>query len=85
MGNHIAHRGLSLSEHTYRVTELVGSSKESIEDAINGAIGRANQTLKGLDWFRVKEISGTVTDGKVGYYQVTIGLGFRVMDAEDLK
>lgn len=74
-----------MSEHTYRVTELVGSSKESVEDAINGAIGRASETLQGLDWFQVKEIRGTVSDGKVGYYQVTIGLGFRVMDHADLK
>lgn len=73
-----------MSDHVYRITELVGSSSESIEDAVRGAIGRASQTLKGLDWFQVKEVRGTVSDGKVGVFQVTIGLGFRVLDAADL-
>jgi len=71
-------------DHTYKLVELVGSSKESIEDAISGAIGRASETLKNVDWFEVREIRGTVSEGKVGWYQVRMGVGFRVLEPGDL-
>ena len=73
-----------MSEHVYKVVELVGSSKESIEDAISGAIGRASETLRNLDWFEVKEIRGTIQDGKPGWYQVKLGVGFRVLEPSDI-
>ncbi len=73
-----------MPEHTYKVIELVGSSHEGVEQAIGNALARASQTLKGLDWFEVKDIRGQVKDGKVEYYQVKIGLGFRVLDQHDL-
>lgn len=73
------------SENTYKVIELVGSSPEGIEKAIENAIGRANQTLQNLDWFEVKEIRGAIQDGKVGWYQVKLGLGFRVLDETELE
>jgi dodecin len=73
------------SEHTYKVIELVGSSPESVEKAIENAIGRASQTLQGLDWFEVKEIRGYIKEDKVGWYQVKLGLGFRVLEPEELS
>jgi dodecin len=73
-----------MSDHVYKKVELVGSSKESIQDAIDGAIARASQTLRNLDWFEVKEIRGNLEGGKVGWYQVTVVVGFRVVDAADM-
>jgi dodecin len=73
------------SEHTYKVIELVGSSADGVEKAIENAISRASQTLEHLDWFEVKEIRGYVQEGQVGWYQVKLGLGFRVLDSDELK
>ena len=73
-----------MTDHTYKVVELVGSSSEGLQPAIESAIARAGQTLKGLDWFEVKEIRGQIQDGAVGWYQVKLGIGFRVMDSADL-
>jgi flavin-binding protein dodecin len=65
-------------DHVYRKTDLVGSSKESVTDAINTAIGRAAKTLRHIEWFEVSEIRGRVQDGKVAQYQVSLRVGFRV-------
>ena len=73
------------SENTYKVIELVGTSPEGVEKAIENAIGRASQTLQGLDWFEVKEIRGYIKEGQVSWYQVKIGLGYRVLDPEELS
>jgi len=67
-----------MSEHVYKKTEIVGSSKKSIEDAIETAIERASKTLKNVDWFEVVETRGHVVDGKVGHYQVVLKVGFRL-------
>jgi flavin-binding protein dodecin len=67
-----------VSEHTYRVVEVVGSSKESIEDAVQGAISRVAATTRHLDWFEVTEIRGHIQDGEVGHFQVGIKVGFRI-------
>ena len=72
------------SNHTYKVIELVGSSPQGLQQAIESAVSRAAETLKNLDWFEVKEIRGNISDGKVGWYQVKLGIGFRVLDAADL-
>jgi flavin-binding protein dodecin len=74
--------GLTVSEdHVYRVTEIVGSSHDSIEDAIQNAINRARATLRNLDWFVVTETRGwLLEDGSIGHYQVTLKLGFRLDD-----
>lgn len=69
-----------MSDHVYKKTEIVGSSKTSIEDAINKAIARANATLKHLDWFEVVETRGHIQDGKVAHYQVTLKVGFRLAE-----
>ena len=70
--------------NTYKVIELVGTSPEGVEQAIENAISRAGQTISGLDWFEVKEIRGHLQDGKVAWYQVKLGIGFRVLDPADL-
>jgi flavin-binding protein dodecin len=69
-------------DHTYRVTEIVGSSTESIDQAIRNAIARANETLRNLDWFEVTETRGHIENGQVGHFQVTMKVGFRLDAAE---
>jgi flavin-binding protein dodecin len=68
---------------TYRVTEVVGTSSEGVDDAIKGAIGRAARTLRGLDWFEVTEIRGHIVDGQLGHVQVGLKVGFRLENPED--
>ena len=65
-------------DHTYRVTELVGSSSESVEHAIRNAVGRASTTLRRLDWFEVTEIRGHIVDGEVAHFQVGLKVGFQL-------
>ena len=72
-----------MSDHTYRVTEIVGSSPDSIEQAITNGVERAGRTIRHLDWFEVTEIRGHFTDGAIGHYQVTMKIGFRVEDGDD--
>ena len=64
--------------HTYRVTEVVGTSPDGVDDAIRGAISRAADTLHGLDWFEVTEIRGHIVDGEIGHVQVGLKVGFRL-------
>jgi flavin-binding protein dodecin len=66
----------STDDHIYRVIELVGTSEDSIEDAIASAIGRADKTLRNLRWFEVLRTSGHIVDGAVRHYQVTLKVGF---------
>ena len=65
-----------MSNHVYKLLELTGSSTVSIEDAVSGAIGKANETLRNIHWFEVTETRGHVTDGKVAHWQVTLKVGF---------
>jgi flavin-binding protein dodecin len=65
-----------MSNHVYKIVEIVGSSETSIEDAIQTAINRASTTLNNLRWFEVVQTRGHIEDGKVQYYQVTIKAGF---------
>lgn len=69
-----------MSDHTYRLTEIVGTSTESVEKAISNGLERAAQTLHNLDWFEVKELRGNLVDGQVDHYQVTMKVGFRLDD-----
>ncbi|HWO73792.1 MAG TPA: dodecin [Dehalococcoidia bacterium] len=71
--------------HTYKVIELVGTSEVGVDDAIRGAVDKASQTLKGLDWFEVQQVRGQIVDGRVAWYQVDMKIGFRVMSEEELK
>ena len=69
-----------MSDHVYKKIELTGSSKISVEDAIQNAITVASKSLQHLDWFEVQEVRGDISDGQVGYYQVTLKVGFRLND-----
>jgi flavin-binding protein dodecin len=69
-----------MPDHTYRVTEIVGTSPESIQQAVRNGIARAAQTLRHLDWFEVTEVRGQVDEGQVAYFQVTMKVGFRLED-----
>lgn len=69
-----------MSNHVYKVVELVGSSDESVTKAIDSAIGKAAATLRHLGWFEVVQVRGQVADGKVAQYQVTMKAGFRLED-----
>jgi flavin-binding protein dodecin len=65
-----------MSDHVYKHIELTGSSKTSIEDAVQTAIAKAALTVHGLQWFEVLETRGHIADGKVAHWQVTIKVGF---------
>ena len=67
-----------MSDHVYRLSEIVGSSTTSVEDAIRTAVHKASQTVRGIEWFQTQEIRGQVVDGDVRYFQVTMKVGFRV-------
>lgn len=67
-----------MSDHVYKIVELVGSSATSIEDAIQTAIARAASTIDNIRWFEVTDTRGHVEGGKVSHYQVTIKIGFTV-------
>jgi flavin-binding protein dodecin len=69
-----------MSDHTYRVTEIVGSSSDGVDQAIRSGIQRAAQTLRNLDWFEVIQIRGHLEDGDVAHVQVTMKVGFRLED-----
>jgi flavin-binding protein dodecin len=70
-----------MSANVYGVTEIVGTSPDGVDAAIEVGIARASTTLRGLDWFEVTEVRGHIHDGRVGHYQVSMKVGFR-MDAE---
>jgi dodecin len=66
---------------TYRVTEIVGTSTDGVDAAVDNGIARAAETLRHLDWFEVTEIRGQIVDGAVQHWQVGIKVGFRLEDA----
>jgi flavin-binding protein dodecin len=74
---------MEMPDHTYKVIDLVGTSPDGIDQAIRNAIERANQTVRGLDWFQVTEIRGHIENGSVGHFQVSIKVGFQIMDGTD--
>jgi dodecin len=69
-----------MSDHVYRVTEIVGSSSTGSDDAIRNALERAKQTLRNLEWFEVVNTRGHIENGAIGHFQVTIKVGFRLDD-----
>ena len=69
-----------MSEHIYKIIDLVGSSPSSIENAIENALARAHKKIHNMDWFQVAETRGHIVDGKVGHYQVVLKVGFRLDD-----
>ncbi len=70
-----------MSNHVYRVTEIVGTSPDGVDAAIKTGLDRAAATLRNVDWFEVTQIRGYVTDGSVDHYQVGLKVGFRIEDA----
>ncbi len=73
-----------MSEHTYRVIEVVGTSESGVDAAIANAVDRASRTIRRLDWFEVQQIRGHIVDGGVSHTQVTLKLGFRLDDDDPI-
>ena len=71
-----------MSEHIYRLAEIVGTSPHGVDDAIRNAVSRASRTLRNIDWFEMTEIRGHLADGQVADWQVTVKIGFRLDDGE---
>jgi flavin-binding protein dodecin len=69
-----------MANHVYGISEVVGSSPDGVEAAVNNAVAKAAQTVRHLDWFEVGDIRGQLVDGAVAHWQVTVKLGFRIED-----
>ncbi|SEO56574.1 dodecin [Trujillonella endophytica] len=69
-----------MTNHVYRLTEIVGSSPTSVDDAIRTGVRKAAETVRNIEWFEVQEIRGQVADGEVAHVQVAMKVGFRVED-----
>jgi flavin-binding protein dodecin len=72
-----------VSDHIYKIIQLVGTSPNSVEDAVQSAVERASKKLKNLRWFEVIETRGQIENGKVSHYQVTLNVGFTLDDTID--
>ncbi|MFP8945034.1 dodecin [Streptomyces fenghuangensis] len=67
-----------MTDHVYRVTEIVGTSHEGVDQAIRNGLARASETLRHLDWFEVTQVRGNISEGQVEHYQVGLKIGFRL-------
>ena len=67
-----------MPDNTYRVTEIVGTSPDSVAQAIRNGVARASTTIHNLDWFEATEIRGHIVDGEIAHFQVTMKVGFRL-------
>ncbi|MCX4193426.1 dodecin [Methylophaga sp. OBS1] len=67
-----------MTDHIYKIIELTGSSPESTDQAIRSAVRKAGETVKHMDWFEVVETRGSIENGDVQFWQVTIKVGFRI-------
>jgi flavin-binding protein dodecin len=67
-----------MSDNIYSVSEIVGSSSQSIDDAIRGAVARASRTLHNLDWFEVTDLRGRIEEDGGCRFQVSLKVGFRL-------
>lgn len=67
-----------MSDNVYKLIDVVGSSKVSVEDAVQQAIARSSETVNNIEWFEMKELRGHVRDNKVEHYQVVLKIGFRL-------
>ena len=67
-----------MSDHVYKLIDIVGSSTTGTDDAIRNAIETAAKTVSHIDWFEVTETRGHVADGKVAHFQVSVRIGFRL-------
>ncbi len=75
-------RETTVTDRTYRVTEIVGTSQTSVDAAIRNGIKRASETLRNLDWFEITQVRGHLVDGEIDHYQVGLKVGFRLEEAE---
>ncbi len=71
-----------MAESTYKITEVVGTSAESIHQAVRNGVAKTAETVRNLDWFEVTDIRGAMNDGAIGWYQVTMKVGFKLDDGE---
>ena len=71
-----------MSDHVYKKVELIGSSKNSIETAVENALEKANESIRNTRWLEVSEIRGHIIDGGVDHWQVGVKLGFTLEDAD---
>jgi len=67
-----------MANHVYSISEVVGTSPDSIESAVSNAVTQAAKTLRNLDWFEVQSVRGQINDGAIAHWQVTVKLGFRL-------
>jgi len=72
-----------MPDQTYGITEIVGTSSESVAQAIRNGVSRASKTVRNLDWFEVSTIRGHIEGGEVAHYQVQMKVGFRIEQPED--
>ncbi|GLW19479.1 dodecin [Streptomyces kronopolitis] len=71
-----------MTDRTYRVTEIVGTSQQSMDAAVRNGLKRASQTLRNLDWFEVTQVRGHIVDGEIDHYQVGLKVGFRLEETD---
>ena len=69
-----------MANHVYAISEVVGTSPDGIEEAVENAVAKAGSTIRNLDWFEVENVRGQLIDGEVAHWQVTVKLGFRMED-----
>jgi flavin-binding protein dodecin len=69
-----------MTDPTYKYIDIVGTSKEGMDQAIHNAIEKASETVKHIHWFYIHDTRGTVKDGKVACFQVTVRAGFKIED-----
>ena len=67
-----------MSDHVYKSVEITGSSSQGVDDAIRGAVAKASQTLRNLDWFELVSVRGHLSEGSIDHVQVTLKIGFRL-------
>ena len=70
-----------MTDRTYGVTEIVGTSTDGIDEAIRNGVKRASRTVRNLDWFQATEIRGHIVEGQIEHFQVTMKIGFRIEEA----
>jgi flavin-binding protein dodecin len=76
-------KGREVADQTYGITEIVGTSPDSVHQAIRNGVSRASQTVRNLDWFEVSTIRGYITNGEVAHFQVQMKVGFRIEGPDD--
>lgn len=72
-----------MSDHIYKKVELVGSSSEGMQQAIENAVAKANESIRNMRWFEVVETRGQISEGAIAHWQVTVKIGFTLDVRED--